>query len=631
MVHEVEGVAFLDALRARYKEGSVGVEGCRELAGRAGLSARDMVKQTHLELLERVVLQDADVTNGGAPGAIAAACPKIEELDLTGNPIGGWDAALAIARELPALRFFSLVRVALPPPPPATISSVGATFGALRTLVLNETGLAWKDACEICAQVPALEELQLSDHPIHLEAEQALSAERDLGAIFPALRTLLLENASVGSWEDVWRLRALPKLEVLSLNTNPIDHVRYDHAPAAADGAAEATEADAAAAAAPTAAAPFATLQRLFLLESQLGSWEDVDQCNRFPALRELRCAPRRRAPPRSTAAARARRAPRLPTVRLTRARRRALAARSLARRRGERRLQDAPVVKGIGASVARQMIIARVGSIDALNGATVSRREREAAERFYLRQSIQHYPEPLPTAAQPAVAAAGEGAVRARARGPGRSRACAVRPTLTPVPPARARGLPMRIGIGPPPAPAGAGGRCSPPGPSPARRARAGVGAVPARQPALARARRRARPARRAAAASAGRRPHARHVSRDPHSDEQGGRVSRRKAHGAEAALVADGGQAEAGVLRGVQARPRQAAPLLQRARRRRRRHRRLGILHGGAGGRPAAARLLRRLRWRQGGDGRVGARGRALSERASGAHGARVSRGGA
>jgi len=352
-MREGECVTFLDALRSRYEKGAVGAEGCRELAGRAGLSERDKEKQTNLELLERVVLQDANVAGGGEAGAIATACPKIEELDLTGNPLAGWDATLGIARELPALRFFSLVRVALPPPPPAAIEGVGAALGALRTLVLNETGLSWAHACTICAQLPRLEELQLSDHTIDLDAEAELQATRALPDVFPALRVLLLENAGVRSWDDVWRLRDLPALEVLSLNANPIDRVRYVRADEAAGGA-------------NGAAAPFATLQRLFLYESQLSSWEDVDQCDQFPALRELR-------------------------------------------------LQDAPVVKGIGASVARQLIIARVGGIDALNGATVSRREREAAERFYLRQSIQHYPEPLPTPP----AAEGEGGAAAEPQEP--------------------------------------------------------------------------------------------------------------------------------------------------------------------------------------------------------------------
>lgn len=60
-------------------------------------------------------------------------------------------------------------------------------------------------------------------------------------------------------------------------------------------------------------------------------------------------------------------------------------------------RLQDAPLVRGIGAVIARQLIIARVGGLTALNGAAVPKRERDAAERLYLRRLIDEYPEPLP------------------------------------------------------------------------------------------------------------------------------------------------------------------------------------------------------------------------------------------
>lgn len=53
--------------------------------------------------------------------------------------------------------------------------------------------------------------------------------------------------------------------------------------------------------------------------------------------------------------------------------------------------------MRGIGASVARQLLVARVGAITALNGASVNKREREAAERYYLRHSIEKYPAELP------------------------------------------------------------------------------------------------------------------------------------------------------------------------------------------------------------------------------------------
>jgi len=359
MSPDMEAVTMLDAMRMRYAEG--GAKSMESVGPREFLSAKDAKKQATLDLLERVVLQDARVSSAGPPGALAAACPLIEELDLTGNPLGGWDVPLEIAAQLEKLRFFSLVRVQLPEPTRAIPDpvSIASSFASLRTLVLNETGVRFAGACIVCAQLPKLEELQLGDHDVHLGARaEGISTPAELAAAFPSLRSLLLEKAGVSSWDEVWDLRALPKLEIISLNANPIDKVRYD----AADGVAVAESAYAAAAKAAKAdktrppervPAPFASLRGLFLLESALASWEDVDHIDRFPALRELR-------------------------------------------------LQDAPVVRGVGASVARQLVTARVGSIEALNGATVSKREREAAERFYLRQLIETYPEPLPDAEVP-------------------------------------------------------------------------------------------------------------------------------------------------------------------------------------------------------------------------------------
>lgn len=301
--------AFLFALAKKYVAGAKGAKGCNELGPTGGLCKKDAHKQTSLELLEQVVLQDARVEHAGEPGAIRAAAPAIVDLDLTGNPLGGWQTVLDIAAQLDHLRFLSLVRVPLPPPVPTLPSAeaIGASFRALRTLVLNETGLTFASACAVCVHLPLLEELQLGDHDIELAAAVARGGEaypRALAATFPALRSLLLENAQVSRWEDAWVLRELPRLETLSLNKNPIESVEYRRGDGPAHGAAGGAP-DAPAA----NAAPFAQLKHLFMLESHLSEWAHVDQFDRFPSLREIRCArgasarairPAPQAPPRA-------------------------------------------------------------------------------------------------------------------------------------------------------------------------------------------------------------------------------------------------------------------------------------------------------------------------------------------
>ena len=59
-----------------------------------------------------------------------------------------------------------------------------------------------------------------------------------------------------------------------------------------------------------------------------------------------------------------------------------------------EARLAEMPLTKAVSGAVARRTVIARMGKLKALNGSEVRPREREDAERFYLRQVALEYPE---------------------------------------------------------------------------------------------------------------------------------------------------------------------------------------------------------------------------------------------
>jgi hypothetical protein len=56
--------------------------------------------------------------------------------------------------------------------------------------------------------------------------------------------------------------------------------------------------------------------------------------------------------------------------------------------------LRDLPLTAGLSASSQRRSIIARLSSLKMLNGSEVRKREREDAERFYLRTISEQYPE---------------------------------------------------------------------------------------------------------------------------------------------------------------------------------------------------------------------------------------------
>jgi hypothetical protein len=59
-----------------------------------------------------------------------------------------------------------------------------------------------------------------------------------------------------------------------------------------------------------------------------------------------------------------------------------------------EARLAELPLTSAISGAAARRFVIARVHKLKSLNGSEVRPREREDAERFYLRQIAQEYPE---------------------------------------------------------------------------------------------------------------------------------------------------------------------------------------------------------------------------------------------
>ena len=59
-----------------------------------------------------------------------------------------------------------------------------------------------------------------------------------------------------------------------------------------------------------------------------------------------------------------------------------------------EARLAELPLTSSMSGAAARRVVIARMAKLRSLNGSEVRTREREDAERFYLRQIAQEYPD---------------------------------------------------------------------------------------------------------------------------------------------------------------------------------------------------------------------------------------------
>ena len=143
---------------------------------------------------------------------------------------------------------------------------------------------------------------------------------------FSSLRAIDLSDNPKLTWPEIMRFRTLTKLEYLVLNNTSVSSVELDSVTTA--GGRE------------NPSSFFASLRSLSLCQGKLASWTSVDTLNRFPSLVALKC-------------------------------------------------QDHPFLQRFGPRQQRQQLIARVAGIRQLNSSDVRLRERNDAEKIYIKTSI--------------------------------------------------------------------------------------------------------------------------------------------------------------------------------------------------------------------------------------------------
>ena len=292
-------------------------------------------KKQALNVLRNVFVPGESIDSAGGDGEIASLCGAIRELDLGNNPLGSWQPVQAIATQLPHLGSLTLDKVALAPLDAVPVGFASA-FGKLSMLCLNDTGMAWGQLLLLAASMPALAEVHFASNKV--TSLQPPTGGADVGASLGGVHSLYLEDNLIESWEAVAPVANLPKLTLLNLNYNRLSTVP-PHSTAATAAATAAADA------ATDSATGFATLKHLMLRANPIDAWATIDALDTFPALAEAR-------------------------------------------------LTELPLIKDASGAVARRTIIARMGKLVALNGSEVRVREREDAERFYLRAVAQEYPE---------------------------------------------------------------------------------------------------------------------------------------------------------------------------------------------------------------------------------------------
>ena len=409
------------------------------------LAGEDKVKAAQrLARLTSASLQGAALARV-EPAALAAACPRLREVDVSGTLLARWADLAALGTALPAL---------------ATLHAGGNRFeflgdttaealprdclAGLRVLVLNGTPLTWGEVARLVGRcAPALEELHLVGCGLTGTVEQPASWAPDRGggdgggapargrvmqarcgdsfvpgSLFPRLRVLNLSgNARLGAhsgWGALHALRALPSLQWLLAGgcglTSIFADVRGGDQPQPQQQQQQQPDAPAA----PVDPPPwFPALTTLSLAGgTALSSPASIDALDgAFPALTTLRLGPADFAfssPAAELAASGCE--PLLPAAAGGHAELQATvtasapptAASSSSPPVGEQQPAAAPAVVVVAApsssctdaslpqwspAEARQLLIARLPRLTSLNGSEVSVKERRDGERAYTRR----------------------------------------------------------------------------------------------------------------------------------------------------------------------------------------------------------------------------------------------------
>lgn len=214
------------------------------------------------------------------------ACPRLTDLDVSGNLFAGFRHVLALLRNLPALRFLAASSNDIH----MTVEDVAAcqteSFPQLKTLVLNKTRLPFRHVNPVLRLCPELQELSLCSNGYGCGHSAicllynscvgcrytAVELDASLGANIAILR--LNDNLLV-KWDCLGQLGRLASLHTLILSDNRLDDIEYP-----GQGLGPTTSVVG------TDTPPFSKLRCINLSNTRLGTWACVTALGRFPALR---------------------------------------------------------------------------------------------------------------------------------------------------------------------------------------------------------------------------------------------------------------------------------------------------------------------------------------------------------
>lgn len=175
-------------------------------------------KQSHLETLQDISLQECRVSHAGLNNEIQQNCPNILSLNLFRNLLPSWSKVAVITRQLSKLNALNLSENKLQIP--SNPASLADAFTSLTELALIKNGITWTKVLMCAPMWPNLKKLHLSHNAI-------TNLERPVG-ILQSLELLDLSYNALSDGNELKYIGCLPRLETLILLKTGISSICFD-------------------------------------------------------------------------------------------------------------------------------------------------------------------------------------------------------------------------------------------------------------------------------------------------------------------------------------------------------------------------------------------------------------------
>lgn len=197
---------------------------------------KEVQKQLHASLFEVVGMEkiggkqsnlnhlvDVSVAYSPVNSAGDLSCFKsLRSLDISATLIWNWKIVGDIMAQIPTLEEINLSNNRLARPTDEEISSLVIKFHNLKKLILKKCALgSWPELVRLARMWPLLENLSLEDNDIRTITEESY----EFG--LTQLHSLDLQNNRINSPDAIHALGHLPALRQLSLNANGIEEIGF--------------------------------------------------------------------------------------------------------------------------------------------------------------------------------------------------------------------------------------------------------------------------------------------------------------------------------------------------------------------------------------------------------------------